>query len=106
MKQRQYKSEISGVIHEMATALHEIDVIDKTTMRRFDKSCLTEIEPLDGTAIRAIREREALSQAAFAVYLNISRNQVSAWERGTKKPSGTALKLLTIVKNKGIEAIA
>ena len=54
MKQRQYKSEISGVIHEMATALHEIDVIDKTTMRRFDKSCLTEIEPLDGTAIRAI----------------------------------------------------
>jgi hypothetical protein len=40
------------------------------------------------------------------VYLNISKNQVSAWERGTKKPSGTALKLLTIVKNKGIEAIA
>ncbi|PKT84156.1 transcriptional regulator, partial [Neisseria meningitidis] len=27
-------------------------------------------------------------------------------ERGVKKPSGAALKLLTIVKNKGNEAIA
>ena len=51
-------------------------------------------------------QREALSQAAFAMYLNIGKNQVSEWERGIKKPSGAALKLLTIVKNKGIEAIA
>lgn len=101
-----YKSELSGVIHEMAAGLHEAGAIDKKTMRGFDKSCLTEIEQLDGAAIKAIREREALSQAAFAVYLNIGKNQVSDWERGIKKPSGAALKLLTIVKTKGIEAIA
>lgn len=101
-----YKSEIFAAIHETMEGLHNAGVIDKTTMRHFDKSCLTPIEPLDGEAIRAIRENEALSQAAFAIYLNVSKNHVSAWERGTKKPSGTALKLLTIVKNKGIEAIA
>ena len=101
-----YKSEIFAAIHETMQGLHNAGVIDKQTMRDFDKSCLTPIEPLDGAAIRAIREMEALSQAAFAIHLNISKGQVSAWERGTKKPSGAALKLLTLVKNKGIEAIA
>ena len=41
--------------------LHEAGVIDKKTMRDFDKSRLTGIEPLDGEAIKAIREREALT---------------------------------------------
>ena len=48
----------------------------------------------------------AFFMTAFAMYLNIGKNQVSEWERGIKKPSGAALKLLTIVKNKGIKAIA
>ena len=47
--------------------------------------------------IRAIREKEDLTQAAFAIHLNISKNQVSDWERGVKKPSGTALKLLAAI---------
>ena len=101
-----YKSPVSESIHSIASALHDIGVIDKKTMRDFDKSCLTEIKPLSSEDIKAIREKEALSQAAFAIYLNVGKNHVSAWERGVKKPSGAALKLLTIVKNKGIEAIA
>lgn len=103
---QEYKSELSSVIHEMAQAMHEAGLLDKQTMRDFDKSCVTEITPLNGDQIRAIREQEALSQAAFAIHLNVSKNHVSDWERGVKKPSGAALKLLTIVKNKGIKAIA
>ena len=97
-----YKSPVSESIHSIASALHDIGVIDKKTMRDFDKSCLTEIKPLSGEDIKAIREKES----TFAIYLNVGKNHVSAWERGVKKPSGAALKLLTIVKNKGIEAIA
>ena len=74
-------------------------------MKHFDEACLTRAEPLTGDEIRAIREKEQLTQAAFAIHLNIGKNQVSDWERGIKKPSGAALKLLTLVKNKGIEAI-
>lgn len=101
-----YKSEIYEAIHETMQGLHAAGAIDAAQMRRHDKSCLMPIEPLDGEAIRAIREREALTQAAFAIHLNVSKNHVSDWERGKKKPSGAALKLLTIVKNKGIEAIS
>jgi putative transcriptional regulator len=31
---------------------------------------------------------------------------VSQWERGEKKPSGPSLKLLSLVKHKGLETIA
>ncbi|MCF7520454.1 DNA-binding transcriptional regulator [Neisseria sp. ZJ106] len=101
-----YKSEVSEAIHETMQDLHEAGAIGTATMRKFDKSCLTQIEPLAPADIKAIREREELTQAAFAIHLNISKNNISAWERGVKKPSGAALKLLTLVKNKGIEAIA
>ena len=57
-------------------------------------------------AIRAIREQYHLSQADFAHQLNVSICSLTAWENGTQKPNGAALKLLTIVKNKVIEAIA
>ena len=57
-------------------------------------------------AIRAIGEQYHLSLADFAHQLNVRICRLAAWENGTQKPTGAALKLLTIVKNKGIEAIA
>lgn len=75
-------------------------------MRRFDISCLTAVEELTPREIQALREREDVSQAVFAGYLNVRPGLVSQWERGEKKPSGPSLKLLAIVKAKGLEAIA
>jgi len=56
--------------------------------------------------IRALREREHLSQPVFARYMNVSKNVVSDWERGVKRPGGPALRLLTVVEKNGIQAIA
>ncbi len=56
--------------------------------------------------IRAIREREHVSQPVFAAYLNVSRNLVSDWERGVKRPGGPALRLLSIIQRKGLQAVA
>ncbi|MBN6711622.1 helix-turn-helix domain-containing protein [Haemophilus haemoglobinophilus] len=56
--------------------------------------------------IRQVRENAQISQTVFAHYLNVSKNLLSDWERGVKKPSGAALKLLTLAKNKGIDVIA
>ncbi|MHC2543185.1 hypothetical protein FB001_14529 [Ensifer sp. SEMIA 135] len=56
--------------------------------------------------IRFIREREHISQPVFASYLNVSKGLVSGWERGVKKPGGPALRLLTVVQKKGLQAIA
>ena len=103
---KQYRSDALGSIHETMEALHEVGAIDHQTMREFDDSCLTPVEPLSPAAIRALREREHLSQPVFARYLNVSKNLVSDWERGIKRPGGPALRLLTVIGKKGIQAIA
>ena len=38
--------------------------------------------------------------------VNVSRNLVSDWERGKRKPGGPALKLLNVVQKHGLSAIA
>ena len=101
-----HRSDAYAAIHETMEALHEVDAIDKRTMREFDETCLTPALPMPPDRIRALREREHLSQPVFALYLNVSKNLVSDWERGVKKPGGPALRLLSVVEKNGIQAIA
>ncbi len=100
-----YKSEPLAAIHDMMEAAFEVGAIDKKTMREFDESCLIAAPVLKPEEIKAIRESEAVSQPVFARYLNVSKNLVSDWERGAKRPGGPALRLLSIVSRKGLEAI-
>ena len=100
-----YKSEALAALHDTASGMFEAGVIDKVTMRRFDESCLTPIREFTGDEIRELRDREQVSQTIFAIYLNVSKDSVSQWERGEKRPSGPSLKLLSLVAKKGLEAI-
>jgi len=101
-----YKSEALAVLHETVSDMFDSGVISKQTMRRFDESCLTPIQDFTPEEIRALREREQVSQTVFAHHLNVSTKSVSQWERGEKHPRGTSLKLLSLVEKKGLEAIA
>lgn len=103
---KKYRSDAMAAIHETMEALHKIGAIDKQTMRRFDNSCLTAVQLLSPKQIKALREREHVSQTVFANYLNVTPNLVSKWERGEKRPSGPALKLLSLVEKRGIAAVA
>lgn len=103
---KKYRSDVLASIHETMEALHDIGAVDKQTMREFDDACLTPVETLSPEEIRELREREHLSQPVFARYLNVSKNLISDWERGTRRPGGPALRLLTIVKKNGIRSIA
>lgn len=103
---RKYRSEALAAIHETMEALHEIGAVSKQTLREFDEACLTPVRVLSPAEIRALREREHLSQPVFALYLNVSRNLISDWERGIRKPGGPALRLLTVIEKNGIQAIA
>ncbi len=103
---KKYRSDALASVHETMEALHRVGAVDKETMRRFDEACLTPVHPLTPRQIRALRERERVSQTVFASYLNVTPNLVSKWERGEKKPSGPALKLLSLVDRRGIKAVA
>lgn len=103
---KRYRTEAFAAIHETMEALHEVGAIDKQTMREFDMACLTPVRVLSPEEIKTIRLRERISQPVFARYLNVSKNLVSDWERGVKKPGGPALRLLTVIEEKGLRAIA
>lgn len=103
---KKYRSDAFAAIHETMEALYDIGAVDKQTMREFDEACLTPIQVLAPEEIKEIRLRERISQPVFARYLNVSKNLVSDWERGVKKPGGPALRLLTIIQKKGLMAIA
>jgi len=103
---KQYRSRIMAAIHETAADLQAAGLVDKRTMRSFDAACLTPVQPLSPTEIRALREREGASQAVFARYLNVTTGLVSQWERGEKHPHGASLKLLALVARNGLAAVA
>ena len=103
---KKYRSDAFAAIHETMEALQAVGAIDKQTMRDFDAACLTTVQVLEPNEIKALRQREHISQPVFARYLNVSKNLISDWERGVKKPGGPALRLLTVIQKKGLMAIA
>ena len=101
-----YGSDALAAIHETASDLHDAGIMAKRTLRQFDEFCLTPVRAIAPEEIRAIRERERVSQAVLARHLNVSTGLISQWERGEKRPAGASLKLLTLVQKKGLQAVA
>lgn len=91
--------------HAMATALYRVGAIDFTTMREFDALCLSEVHDLTASKIKAIRIKAKVSQSVFAKIINVSLAAIKQWERGERKPSGPALKLLNLAESRGLDAI-
>ena len=97
---------MSEAIHASAAALHKVGALDKTTMRDFDARHLAVSSGIEPAQIKRLREAHNVSQPVFARYLNTSESTVEKWETGAKRPSGMALKLLTIVQKRGLQILA
>lgn len=101
------KSDAFEAIHSAVAGLHKAGMIDQTTMREFDESCLVPVPKYQGKDVRRIRRMVHVSQAVLAVHMNVSLSAVQKWEADAKPVTGAAAKLLNIVERKGsIEAIA
>jgi putative transcriptional regulator len=97
---------ILETVHESVKSLYDIELVDAVTMREFDAMCLPSIKELSSAEIKKIRIREKLSQPVFAYFLNVSPSTVKHWEAGNKHPSGAALKLLNVIAQRGMSAVA
>ncbi len=102
---RKKHSSILDAVHETAKGLHEIGVMDETTMREFDAMCLPPVKNYSAEDIKRIRTAQRVSQPVFAAYLNVTKSTVAQWEQGDKKPRGSSLKLLDLVERKGLQAL-
>ncbi|GJM06749.1 MAG: transcriptional regulator [marine bacterium B5-7] len=90
---------------EMLNDLQQAGLVDMTTMREFNALSLSETHELSPTRIKKIRRGAGVSQAVFAKIINVSVAAIKQWERGERKPSGAALKLLNLVEAKGLGVI-
>ena len=103
---RKTKSAILEAVQSTARGLHKAGVMDRLTLREFDRLSLPAVAPLKPEQIKRIRESSRVSQGVFARLLNTSVSTVQKWEVGQKKPTGTALKLLQLVKAHGLKIVA
>lgn len=90
-----FKSDAFEAIHSAVEDMVRAGTVDKQTLRSFDEACLSRPTTFDAKQIKALRERNHVSQPVFARHLNTSESTVQKWETGAKRPS-MALKLLTV----------
>mgnify|MGYP003381713020 CR=1 FL=1 len=98
------KSRIIDEMVETLQGLHSAGVINKQTLRDFEAQAVPP-PTYTAEAIRCLREHLHVSQAVFAAYLNASVSTVQKWENGDKKPSGAALRLLSVIERRGLEVL-
>ena len=79
--------------------------LEQTTIRMLGRDALPKVKLLSPGEIAKVRERAGVSQAVMAGYLNVAVSTVSQWERGERRPTSTALKLLHVVKSKGLDTL-
>ena len=106
-------SRLMSEMTEMADAMHANGTMDdathaemgKITMRDLNRAEAATLATPSAEEIRALRERAHMSQAVFAHTLNLTTSYIAQLERGARRPAGAALKLLDLIRAKGIEAV-
>ncbi len=79
------KSRILEAVHESASDLRRLGLIDKRKMQKYDALCLEPVQDYDAVKVKALRARLHLSQAVLASVLNTSTSPVRTWEVGDKR---------------------
>ena len=98
-------SEILDIAQDMARDLFKAGAMDEITMRKVNALCLPPKRTFRPEDIRRIRVANHVSQAVFAALLGIGKTTVQQWERGQKRPSGPAQRLLDLIDRKGLAAL-
>ncbi len=70
----------------------------KITLRTKTVSLPARVKPMKPAQVRAIRKQLNVSQPVFAAMMNIPSITAASWERGRRKPTGAALRLLDIAR--------
>jgi len=91
---------MKNVYKELIDELKEInetgiDHLRKRTRTYKPVSPIKEYQPHE---IKAIREKKQFSQSYLGEYMGVSSKTIQAWEAGTNKPSGVALRIFQVLE--------
>ena len=91
------ENDVLATAHGLAEALHRAGAMDAVSMREMDQLCLPPRPNYSGPEVKRIRAATRMSQPVFARLLGVEKSAVAQWERGAKRPSGPALRLLEVL---------
>lgn len=94
---RAIEDEVLATAHALGTALLRVGAVDAATMRDLDALCLPPRPEYGSAEVRRIRAAARMSQPVFARLLGVDKSAVAQWERGAKRPSGPAARLLEVL---------
>ncbi len=91
------EDEVLATAHGLAVALNRVGALDERGMRQMDRLCPEPRPDYGELDVKRIRAATRMSQPVFARLLGVDKSAVAQWERGARRPSGPALRLLEVL---------
>ena len=98
MKTKDIEFNADDLVGSVEAFAHHLTGKQKLTLRTATMLLPPRVKPLTPSQVRLIRKKLNVSQPVFAAMMNIPTVTAVSWERGRRKPTGAALRLLDIVR--------
>jgi putative transcriptional regulator len=100
MKRKEIEFDGEELVRSVEAFARHVTGAQKLTLRTKALSLPPKVKPIKAKEIAAIRENLGASQAVFARLLNVPKVTAISWEKGRRKPTGAALRLLDLARKK------
>jgi putative transcriptional regulator len=100
MKRHEIEFDAEALVESVETFAAHVQGKQKLTLRTNRLSLPPPIMPLRPGDITPLRQRLNVSQAVFARLLNVPKVTAISWEKGRRRPTGAALRLIDRIRKK------
>lgn len=97
MKRKEIEFDAEALVGSVEAMAAHLRGERKLTLRSRTMTLPGAIAPLRPKDVAAIRRQLNVSQSVFAALLNVPKVTAISWEKGRRKPTGAALRLLDLV---------
>jgi putative transcriptional regulator len=105
MVMRKRKSALVRRLLNEGREWHRQGLISDENRRGYGIEGMQMPEPLLPHEVRAIRRRDNLELSHFAMLIATTPRHLRRWEQGSGRPKGPALRLLHLVRERGVYAV-
>ena len=98
MKRRTIPFDAEALVQSVEAVRDAVTGRSKITLRTTKVALPRPAPSMAASEIARLRKRLKLSQPVFAALLNVPTVTAISWEKGRRKPSGAALRLLQIAR--------
>ena len=100
MKRNEIEFDPEALVGSVEAFAAHVQGKQKLTLRTNQLALPSPIKPLEPEDITALRQKLNVSQAVFAGLLNVPKVTAISWEKGRRRPTGAALRLLDLIRKK------